>query len=104
VDTFLSISVGVVPAALLPDCEADGPWEVEVPNDFWADGVTNGFSSLDCDGRGGASVVGEIAGFVGFGGAVMIFGEGDLARALPYLNKWNIPANTSIIIPITNKE
>jgi hypothetical protein len=34
----------------------------------------------------------------------MIFGEGVLARALPYLNKWNIAANTSIIIPITNKE
>jgi hypothetical protein len=54
--------------------------------------------------RGGAALGGDIIGLVSFGGAVMILGEGVLARDLPYLNRWNIPANTSIIIPIMNKE
>jgi hypothetical protein len=54
--------------------------------------------------REGAGLGGEIAGFVSFGGALMILGGGDLARALPYLKRWNIPANTSIITPIINKE
>jgi hypothetical protein len=75
-----------------------------VPDDFSAAGVTNGFSSLDGAVSGGAALGGEIAGCVIFGGAVIILGGADFAIALPYLNRWNIPANTSIIIPIINRE
>ena len=84
---ILELSPRVTAASPIVPCVEDCFWWVPVPNDFCEDGFTIGFSSLDCEVRGGAALGGDIAGRVSFGGAVIILGEGVLARALPYLNR-----------------